>query len=583
MGSKTYQGIGVSEGIRIAKAFVYRQPVVQEGTSISAEQTDTETARFEAAVKDATKAVEDLIARSANLLGQKQIGVLKGQKAILSDPAYVPEIEKRIRNQLLPAEQAVKQVTEQFAVLFEKMPNAYMQERATDVRDAGRRLVQILSGNGSGILSSIHEKVILVADDLSASDTIQLDRRYVLGFATEKGGKTAHTSIFAKSMGIPAVVGITSLLDHVQSGDQVILDGGSGSCLISPDEETVAVYREKMKKEEQQRVILETFSKRQAALADGKRIVVAANIGAAQDMDFCREQGAEAVGLLRTEQIFLSHAHTPSEEEQFAAYKAVAEAFPAGHAGSAIIRTLDIGGDKKVSDISIPKENNPFLGYRAIRLCLDQKELFLTQLRAILRASAFGRLKIMFPMISGYEELMAAKEKVQEAKSQLDKAGVPYDADIPVGIMVEIPSAALMADVLAAEVDFFSIGTNDLVQYTLAVDRGNEKISYLYDYFHPAVLSLVRHVAEAAHTHHIPVGMCGGMAGDPLAIPLLAGLGLDELSMAAGAVPQAKYVLSKVSTADCDVLAARTATCKTPQAVRAKAQAFAQNHGLLMD
>jgi phosphotransferase system enzyme I (PtsI) len=583
MGSKTYQGIGVSEGIRIAKAFVYRQPVVQEGTSISAEQTDTETARFQTAVKDATQAVEDLIARSATLLDQKQIGILKGQKAILLDPAYVPEIEKRIRNQLLPAEQAVKQVTEQFAALFENMPNTYMQERAADVRDAGRRLVQILSGNGSGVLSSIHEKVILVADDLSASDTIQLDRRYVLGFATEKGGKTAHTSIFAKSMGIPAVVGITGLLDHVQSGDQLILDGSSGNCLVSPEEETVTAYREKMEKEEQQRAILETFSKRKAALADGKRMVVAANIGAAQDMAFCREQGAEAVGLLRTEQIFLSHTHTPSEEEQFAAYKAVAEAFPADHAGSAIIRTLDIGGDKKVNDISIPKENNPFLGYRAIRLCLDQKELFLTQLRAILRASAFGRLKIMFPMISGYEELMAAKEKVQEAKSQLDEAGVPYDADIPVGIMVEIPSAALMADILAAEVDFFSIGTNDLVQYTLAVDRGNEKISYLYDYFHPAVISLIRHVAGAAHTHHIPVGMCGGMAGDPLAIPLLAGLGLDELSMAAGAVPQAKYVLSKVSTADCDALAASTTACKTPQAVRAKAQAFAQNHGLLMD
>ncbi len=583
MGNESCKGIGVSEGIRIAKAFVYRQPVVHEVKSISADCADAEAARFQSAVKNAVQAVEDLIARSANMLDEKQIGILKGQKSILADPAYVPEIEKRIRKQLIPAEQAVKQVTEQFAALFENMPNPYMKERAADVRDAGRRLVQILSGEAGNTLSSIHEKVILVADDLSASDTIQLDRQYVLGFATEKGGKTAHTSIFAKSMGIPAVVGVTDLLDHVHSGDTLILDGENGECIISPDEKTLKIYREKMEKENRQRAILEKFSKQKAVLADGKRMMVAANIGAAKDTDFCLNQGAEAVGLMRTEQIFLSRTSAPTEEEQFEEYKAVAETFPSSGAGSAIIRTLDIGGDKETSYLSIPKEKNPFLGYRAIRLCLDQKELFLTQLKAILRASAFGNLRIMFPMISGHEELTAAKNMLQEAKSQLDKAGIAYDAKIPVGIMVEIPSAALMARTLAKEVDFFSIGTNDLVQYTLAVDRGNEKISYLYDYFNPAVISLIRYVAQAAHDSHISVGMCGGMAGDPLAIPLLTGLGLDELSMAAGAIPQAKYILSKVNTADCRVLADSIADCTTPQAIRIRAQAFAKEHGLLMD
>lgn len=581
MAEKIYQGIGVSEGVRIAKAYVYLHPVIDTEKDIAPADVDSEVARFQAAVKTASDEVDNLIARSAKVLGKDKMGVLQGQKAILADPAYVPEVEKVIRTKNASAEKAVKQITDQFVAIFANMSNAYMKERAADVRDAGVRLLGILAGVKSGSLSEIDNEVILISDDLSPSDTIQLNQQFVLAFATEKGGKTAHTSIFAKSMGLPAVVGIPSLLQEVKDGETIILDGEQGLCILNPTEETVKSYQAKYEKEQQQLAIFKTFSKKKAALSDGKRVIVAANIGSAKDAEIGLAQGAEAVGLMRTELIFLSRESAPTEEEQFAEYKKIAETFKGAEPGDVIIRTLDIGGDKEVGYLDIPKEDNPFLGYRAIRLCLDRKDLFLTQLRALLRASAFGKLKIMFPMISNYDELMDAKAMLAEAKAQLDVEKVAYDADIKVGIMIEIPSAALMADVLAKEVDFFSIGTNDLVQYSLAVDRGNRKIAYLYDYFNPAVLKLIGQVAKAAKPNNVLVGMCGGMAGDPLAVPLLVGLGLDELSMAAGAVAQSKYILSKLDLATCQALAGRVADCKTPKEVREIVTAFAQEHELL--
>ncbi|MFT9076648.1 phosphoenolpyruvate--protein phosphotransferase [Ethanoligenens sp.] len=581
MAQKTYTGIGVSEGVRIAKAYVYLHPVIDTSKDIAPSETDSEIARFQAGVKTAADEVDSLIAKSAEVLGKDKLGVLKGQKAILADPAYVPEIEKLIRNKNASAEKAVKQVTDQFVAIFAGMSNAYMKERAADVRDAGVRLLGILAGVKSGSLSEIDDQVILISDDLSPSDTIQLNQNFVLAFATEKGGKTAHTSIFAKSMGLPAVVGVPELLSEIKDGDTIILDGAQGICILNPDEETVKTYEAKYKKEQEQLAIFETFSKKQGVLSDGKRIIVAVNIGSAKDAAFGLTQGAEAVGLMRTELIFLSRESAPTEEEQFEEYKKIAESFKASQPGDVIIRTLDIGGDKEVKYLDIPKEENPFLGYRAIRLCLDRKELFLAQLRALLRASAFGKLKIMFPMISNYDELMDAKAVLAEAKAQLDAEQIAYDTDIKVGIMIEIPSAALMADVLAQEVDFFSIGTNDLVQYSLAVDRGNRKISYLYDYFNPAVIKLIGQVAKAAKPHNVLVGMCGGMAGDPLAVPLLVGLGLDELSMAAGAIAQTKYILSKLDLAACRALADSVADCKSPKDVRAIVTAFAEKYKLL--
>lgn len=581
MAQKTYTGIGVSEGVRIAKAYVYLHPVIDTNKEIAPSEADAEAARFQAAVKTALDEVDGLIVRSAEVLGKDKVGVLKGQKAILADPAYVPEIEKLIRKKNASAEKAVKQITDQFAAIFAAMSNAYMKERAADVRDAGTRLLGILAGVKSGSLSEIDTEVILISDDLSPSDTIQLNQKFVLGFATELGGKTAHTSIFAKSMGLPAVVGVPELLGEVKDGDTVILDGAQGVCILDPDEETVKTYQAKYKKEQEQQAIFDTFSKKRAVMADGTRIVTAVNIGNAKDAEIGVAQGAEAVGLMRTELLFLSGDTAPTEEEQFQEYKKIAEALAGAEPGDVIIRTLDIGGDKEVKYLDIPKEENPFLGYRAIRLCLDRKDLFLTQLRALLRASAFGKLKIMFPMISGYQEILDAKAVLAEAKAQLDVEQVAYDKDIQIGIMIEVPSAALLADALAREVDFFSIGTNDLVQYSLAVDRGNRKISYLYDYFNPAVIRLIGQVAKAAKPNNVLVGMCGGMAGDPLAVPLLVGLGLDELSMAAGAIPQSKYILSKVDLATCQALAASVSDCKTPQEVRAIVTAFAEKHGLL--
>lgn len=581
MPQKTYEGIGVSEGIRIANIFVYLHPVIDTEKEIAAGAADAESVRFQEAVRSALAAVETLIARSAELLGKDKVGVLKGQKSILQDPAYIPEIEKLIRGQSFSAEKAVKQVTEKFAALFEGMPNPYLKERAADVRDAGMRLLSILAGVQGGSLAEITEETILVADDLSPSDTIQLNRQYVQGFATEKGGKTAHTSIFAKTMGLPAVVGVSGLLNNAKNGDLLILDGTEGVCILSPDAETLRRYESKRQKEEERLALYETFSKKQAGLSDGSRVVVAANIGSFKDAAFAFEQGAEAVGLMRTEQMYLSRKTGPTEDEQFEEYKKIVETFSPAAPGDVIIRTLDIGGDKEVPYLDIPKEANPFLGYRAIRLCLDRKDLFLTQLRALLRASAFGKIKIMFPMISGCDEVAEAKAVLEQAKAELDAKQIDYDRHIPVGIMVEIPSAALLADTLAEEVDFFSIGTNDLVQYTLATDRGNKKIAYLYDYFHPAVIQLIAKVGKAAKAHQILAGMCGGMAGDPLAIPLLIGLGLDELSMAAGAVAQSKYILSKLDRAECEQLAAQVLGCKTPKEVREIVTAFAQKHDLL--
>ncbi len=574
MAQKIFQGIGASEGVRIAKAFVYRKPAVDFDREIPAGQAQDEAKRLDDAVEAARNDVDRLIEEASGVVGKDEIGVLKGQKSILADPAYLPQIKNLILQNRFSAEKAVHKVTDQFAALFASMPNPYMKERAADVRDAENRLDRFLSGAGGSDLSDIRSEVILVAEDLSASDTVRLNRKFVAGFASETGGRTAHASIFAKSMGIPAVVGAPGLLQNIQNGDLLILDADKGICILSPDETTVAKYREKYGEEQKQKALFEKSSRSPAILADGERVIAAANIGSASDAEFSRKQGAEAVGLMRTETLFLSRSSAPTEEEQFAEYKKAAEVFSGAEPGGIVIRTLDIGGDKPAEYLHIPKESNPFLGFRAIRLCLSRRELFQTQLRAILRASAFGKISIMFPMIAGISELQAAREILEETKQQLDSKNIAYDKRIKTGIMVEVPSAALMADVLAAQADFFSIGTNDLTQYTLAADRGNRQVSYLYDSYDPAVLRLVQMTAQAARKHGIPVGMCGAMAGEPLAIPLLVGLGLDELSMAPGAVPQAKYTLGKLSRKSCREFAEKALACSSAREVRAAAEDF---------
>lgn len=565
MEEKVFHGIGVSEGIRIGKAYIFERPKnIDTNKSITENDVDSEINRFKESVKKAAAEVNDLISRSEGVIGDDKIGVLKGQKSILADPAYTPEIEKLIRKKLFSSEKAVSQVTGKFAAVFENMKNEYMKERAADIKDAGNRLLNILSGVNVRKLSDISSPVILIADDLAPSDTITLNKDVTLAFATQKGGKTSHTSIFAKSMGIPAVVGICEIAGAVNNDDEIIIDGAQGVLIVSPAPETKELYEAKMKAEFEKQSLLSKYAYKDAYTGDGIRVIVAANIGSAADADYSSKQGAEAVGLFRTEQIYLSKSTFPDENEQFFEYKKIAETYSEKEV---IVRTLDIGGDKAVSYLNIPKEENPFLGYRAIRLCLDQKSIFLTQLRAILRASAFGNLKIMFPMISSIDELLEAKKLLTEAAAQLESENIAFNENIKTGMMVEVPSVAIMADMYAKEVDFFSIGTNDLVQYTLAVDRGNEKISHLYSYFNPAVIHLIKNVSDAAHNNGIPVGMCGGMAGDPLAVPLLIGLNLDELSMAAGAIADVKYIISQIQTVDCQSLAGEALKCKTANEV----------------
>ncbi|GIP39914.1 phosphoenolpyruvate-protein phosphotransferase [Paenibacillus sp. J31TS4] len=577
------QGIGVSDGIRIGPAFLYRphgetaartagQPGPGEETPrLGEEEAARETKRLEAARDASVAAYDALIERAKLTVGEQQAAILVGQQRLLTDKAFYPPIAKLVAEERLPAEAAVRQVVEQVAGKFERLASDYMRERAADIRDIGGRLLGELTGEGAGQLASLTEQVILIADDLAPSDTVQLDKNVVLAFVTRKGGKTSHTAILSRSLGIAAVVGAGNALDEIQDGDLLIVDGAAGVCHVRPDEATVAEYRTRMEEEARRLEQLAAFREAPAASRDGKRIEVAVNIGTVKEAEAAADSGAEGVGLYRTEFLFMHSDHLPTEEEQADAYTQVAELWGGR---PVIIRTLDIGGDKALPYLPLAKEENPFLGYRAIRIGLDRPELLRTQLRAILRASAHGKLRVMFPMISSLSEWRRAKAMLEEAKAELDREGVAFDRGIEAGIMVEIPAAAMQADSFAREVDFFSIGTNDLVQYTLAVDRMNEQIAHLYDYFHPAVLLLIRRVIVAAHRAGKWTGMCGGMAGDPLAAPLLLGFGLDEWSMDVSSINRIKETVSRLDSAECTALADRLLEEATPEDVRRELKAY---------
>jgi phosphotransferase system enzyme I (PtsI) len=575
MTNKIFKGISVSDGIRIGKAFFYK-PFCAKITSESIIQDDiqSEISRFSNAVLKAKEELAELIDSLEKTENKDKAGVIKGQLSFLSDPAFFPEINKLIEKKLYKSEKAVSEVSEKFALMFENMKNSYMKERAADIRDTASRLIRILNGGDCNTLAKISDEVILFAEDLSPTDTISLNKEKVLAFVTFKGGKTSHTAIFAKSMGIPAIVGAGEIAGNFSDGDVVIVDADSGICIVNPDAGAISEYNRKIADEKQAQEFLMNYADKPALTSDGESIIIAANIGSHKDAEFSLKQGADAAGLLRTELLYLSEAELPDEEKQFEQYKSIASLFAPKEV---IVRTLDIGGDKEVPYLKIPKEDNPFLGYRAIRLCLEQQELFLTQLRAILRASAFGKLKIMFPMISSVEELLEAKKLLEKAKVQLDADNYAYDKKIQVGMMIEVPSAAVMADIFAKEVDFFSIGTNDLIQYTLACDRGNEKVSHLYDFCNPAVIRLIDYAAKSAGKSGIQIGMCGGMAGDPIAIPLLIGMGFNELSMASSSILKAKYIVSKVSKADCKKLLDEALKCSSAKEIRAVLNEFSQS------
>lgn len=565
------QGLGVSEGIKLGKAFVYSPVRLEDVKDQKTDDPDREAGLLHAAKAQCLADLDALVARANDILGEEKAVILKGQVSMLNDPSFFPPMEQMIHKEKWTAETAVRMVTVKTASIFESMPSEYMRERAADVRDVGSRLLMYVRGRQGSQLSDIQEEVIIVADDLSPSDTVQLDKQFVLGFVTRIGGKTSHTAILANSLGIAAILGAGSGIEQIKDGDLLAIDGATGVCIVNPDTKTIEDLREKMRIQEESREQLQAYADKEAVTSDGFKVEIAANIGTPEEAHGLLDAGAEAVGLYRTEFLFMSRSSMPDEETQFQAYKSAAEAM---QGRPVIIRTLDIGGDKELPYLELPHELNPFLGYRAIRLCLDRPDLLVTQLRAILRASAYGNLKVMFPMISGLEEWRKAKGIFEEVREQLRLEAIPMAETIEVGIMIEIPSAALQADRFAKEVDFFSIGTNDLVQYTLAVDRMNEKVSYLYDYFHPAVIRLIKQVIDASDRHGKWTGMCGSMAGDPLAAPLLMGLGLHEWSMSPSAIQKIKRQIINLNRSDCKELAERILEMDTPAEVRAALEAY---------
>lgn len=546
--SEIISGIAASAGIAIAKAFILENPELTiEKTTV--EDTASETERFAAAVQKAKGELQVIKENALKDLGEDKAAIFAAHLLVLEDPELIDAVKSKIQNEKVNAESAMDEISSMFISMFEQMDNEYMKERAADIRDVAKRVLAHLLGVQFSSPAGISEQVIIIAEDLTPSDTAQLNRNFVLGFATDIGGRTSHSAIMSRSMEIPAVVGTKSVTKKISNGTMLIIDGLDGDVIVDPSEEELAIYKKKQAEYKDQKAEWAKLVNEQTLTADGQHVELAANIGTPQDVKGVLENGGEGVGLYRTEFLYMGRDQLPTEEEQFKAYKEVLEKM---EGKPVVIRTLDIGGDKELPYLDLPKEMNPFLGFRAIRLCLEEQDIFRTQLRALLRASAFGNLKIMFPMIATLVEFRSAKQILNEEKEKLVKENVAVSENIELGIMVEIPSTAVLSDRFAKEVDFFSIGTNDLIQYTMAADRMNERVSYLYQPYNPAILRLIQMVIIAAHKEGKWVGMCGEMAGDPIAIPILLGLGLDEFSMSATSVLPARSQLSKLSKAEAE-------------------------------
>lgn len=540
---KRLQGIAASNGIAIAKAYRLEHPdLTVEKQTI--ENPAEQVSRFQQALAKAKEELEVIQAHALKELGEDKAAIFSAHLLVLSDPELVQAVEQKIEQERVNTEFALHDVTSMFIAMFEAMDNEYMKERAADIRDVTKRVLAHLLGVTISNPSMITEEVIIVAEDLTPSDTAQLNRKYVKGFTTDIGGRTSHSAIMARSMEIPAVVGTKEATATIQNGDIVIIDGLDGEVIVNPTEETIAEYEQKRAAFAAQKAEWAKLVHEQTTTKDGHHVELAANIGTPNDVEGVLANGAEGIGLYRTEFLYMGRNELPTEEEQFEAYKTVLEKM---EGKPVVVRTLDIGGDKELPYLDLPKEMNPFLGFRAVRLCLDMQEMFRTQLRALLRASVYGNLKIMFPMIATLDEFRQAKAVLLEEKEKLVAEGVEVSDHIEVGMMVEIPAAAVLADQFAKEVDFFSIGTNDLIQYTMAADRMNERVSYLYQPYNPAILRLIYNVIEAAHKEGKWVGMCGEMAGEELAVPILLAFGLDEFSMSATSILRVRSQLKKLS------------------------------------
>ena len=563
----TLQGIAASDGIAIAKVYTLTEPDLSF-SKVSVEDTENEISRLEKALEVSTKEIELIKETALKNLGEEEAQVFEAHLMVLSDPELVGQVKDAITSQKVNAEHALKEVSDMFISIFAGMEdNPYMQERAADIRDVSKRILANLLGVKIPSPATIKDEVVVVAGDLTPSDTAQLNRKYVKAFVTDIGGRTSHSAIMARSLEIPAIVGTKEITSLAKDGDLIIIDGLSGAVFLNPSEDVVAEYRAKAEAFAAQQAEWEKLKDADTFTKDGHQVELAANIGTPKDLEGVIHNGAEGVGLYRTEFLYMDSHDMPTEEDQFEAYKAVLEGM---NGKPVVVRTMDIGGDKELPYLPLPHEMNPFLGYRAIRISLNEPEMFRTQLRALLRASVYGKLRIMFPMIATLNDFRGAKALLLEEKAKLVAEGVAVSDDIQVGIMIEIPAAAVLAHQFAKEVDFFSIGTNDLIQYTMAADRMNERVSYLYQPYNPSILTLIKHVIDSAHKEGKWAGMCGEMAGDQTAVPLLVGLGLDEFSMSASSVLKTRSLISKLTLEEMKALADKAINeCATVQEVEA--------------
>ena len=542
-----YKGTGASPGIALGKALVieHSELVIEKKTI---ENIDKEIQKLESAVKVSKEELTKVKEKALAELGEHEAEIFEAHLLVLEDPELIGSAISKIRDEKVNADYALNEIKEIFVAMFESMDNEYMRERAADIKDVTNRVLRHILGIKVVDLAELDEEVVLIAHDLTPSDTATMNKNMVLGFLTDIGGRTSHTAIMARTLEIAAVVGLNDITKKVKDGDYIVFNGDTGEVIVNPDEETKAKYASLKEEFEEYRKSLELLKGQASITTDGRHVELAGNIGSPNDVEGLIKNDAEGVGLYRTEFLYMDKEDSfPTEEEQYEAYKAVLEGM---NNKPIVIRTLDIGGDKELPYFEMEAEMNPFLGYRAIRLCLDRKDIFKTQLRALYRASVHGKLRIMFPMISSLEELLDAKEVIKEVLKELDAENIAYSNDVEVGMMIEIPSAAVISDVLAKHVDFFSIGTNDLIQYTCAVDRMNQKISHLYNQFNPAVLRLIKMVRDNAHKEGKWVGMCGESAGDQRMIPILLGFGLDEFSMSPISILPARKLITSLSYAD---------------------------------
>ncbi|MBT7733641.1 MAG: phosphoenolpyruvate--protein phosphotransferase [Verrucomicrobia bacterium] len=569
------RGIPVSQGVSRSRVVVLDRTRIDPAKwGILESDPAGEQDRLQASLMETRRQILAVQERLREALGAKEAQIFDAHLLVLEDPMLIEEATRFIREDLVTAEFALHKASEKYAEALGKVDDSYLSERAADIRDVAQRVLADLMDQAlcTG-LADLTEPCVVVAHDLTPSDTAMMDPAMVLGFATEVGSRTSHTAILARSLRIPAVLGLGEVISELHTGESVLLDGFNGFVVIDPSEQTLFEYGQLVDRQTSIEKSLEVIHDDAAETRDGHRIILSANIERAADVESVLQCGAIGVGLFRTEFLFINRSDLPNEEEQFAAYRKVTESLAPD---PVIIRTLDLGGDKLLSHVNVAEEMNPFLGWRAIRLCLQEKDLFRTQLRAILRASVFGNLKIMYPMISGVEELDAANVLLDECREQLRDEGVAFAEDVEIGVMIETPSAAMIADSLARRVKFFSIGTNDLIQYALAVDRLNEKIAHLYEPTHPGILRLIKATVDAGQAHGIWTGICGEMAGDLAAVPLLLGLGVSELSVTPSMVPRVKMLICSIEMSEARKLAEFALDSDSPKEILARAEALAK-------